>query len=109
MFFFSSRGRHTRYWRDWSSDVCSSDLALALEHFRIEAAARRVLEHAVFDAVGRVACGEHGVVDQRIQIGRASCRERVETSVIAVSWTTRRRGFMDSWVRWCVLDVLQIA
>src|SRR5947209_17052406 len=27
-FFFSSRRRHTRYWRDWSSDVCSSDLTL---------------------------------------------------------------------------------
>src|SRR3712207_981077 len=26
-FFFSSRRRHTRYWRDWSSDVCSSDLS----------------------------------------------------------------------------------
>src|SRR3712207_7984704 len=26
--FFSSRRRHTRYWRDWSSDVCSSDLYL---------------------------------------------------------------------------------
>src|SRR5215203_3688156 len=25
-FFFSSRRLHTRYWRDWSSDVCSSDL-----------------------------------------------------------------------------------
>src|SRR5258707_10980672 len=25
-FFYSSRRRHTRYWRDWSSDVCSSDL-----------------------------------------------------------------------------------
>src|SRR5215203_6654842 len=25
-FFFSSRRRHTRYWRDRSSDVCSSDL-----------------------------------------------------------------------------------
>src|SRR3712207_9099864 len=25
--FFSSRRRHTRYWRDWSSAVCSSDLA----------------------------------------------------------------------------------
>src|SRR2546422_5645428 len=28
-FFFSSRRRHTRCSRDWSSDVCSSDLALA--------------------------------------------------------------------------------
>src|SRR5258707_8333257 len=30
-FFFSSRRRHTRYWRDWSSDVCSSDLRLAAD------------------------------------------------------------------------------
>src|SRR5258707_4201064 len=29
-FFFSSRRRHTRYWRDWSSDVCSSDLCANL-------------------------------------------------------------------------------
>src|SRR3712207_9546530 len=28
VFFFSSRRRHTRYWRDWSSDVCSSDLTM---------------------------------------------------------------------------------
>src|SRR5690625_6768175 len=27
IFFFSSRRRHTRWPRDWSSDVCSSDLA----------------------------------------------------------------------------------
>src|SRR5690606_24082159 len=27
-FFFSSRRRHTRFSRDWSSDVCSSDLSL---------------------------------------------------------------------------------
>ena len=26
MFFFSSRRRHTSIERDWSSDVCSSDL-----------------------------------------------------------------------------------
>src|SRR5699024_11756075 len=29
--FFSSRRRHTRSKRDWSSDVCSSDLAVVLE------------------------------------------------------------------------------
>src|SRR5690606_40605977 len=28
-FLCSSRRRHTRFSRDWSSDVCSSDLALA--------------------------------------------------------------------------------
>src|SRR3712207_8419013 len=32
-FFFSSRRRHTRYWRDWSSDVCSSDLHVQLGMF----------------------------------------------------------------------------
>src|SRR5690606_41120755 len=31
-FFFSSRRRHTRFSRDWSSDVCSSDLAPWREH-----------------------------------------------------------------------------
>src|SRR5439155_12844072 len=29
LFFFSSRRRHTRWPRDWSSDVCSSDLWVA--------------------------------------------------------------------------------
>src|SRR5690348_4221198 len=29
-FFFSSRGRHTRWTGDWSSDVCSSDLEFAI-------------------------------------------------------------------------------
>src|SRR5438445_12325977 len=33
MFFFSSRRRHTSYWRDWSSDVCSSDLGDDLGDF----------------------------------------------------------------------------
>src|SRR6266700_7822563 len=28
-FFFLSRRRHTRFSRDWSSDVCSSDLSTA--------------------------------------------------------------------------------
>src|SRR5690625_7489972 len=28
-FFFSSRRRHTRWPRDWSSDVCSSDLEVS--------------------------------------------------------------------------------
>src|SRR5438445_2884728 len=30
-FFFSTRRRYTSYWRDWSSDVCSSDLAFTEE------------------------------------------------------------------------------
>src|SRR6266508_2604462 len=37
-FFFSSRRRHTRWPRDWSSDVCSSDLVenTGHAHHRIE-------------------------------------------------------------------------
>src|SRR6266542_5275917 len=34
VFFFSSRRRHTRCYRDWSSDVCSSDLALQVAEVR---------------------------------------------------------------------------
>ena len=32
-FFFSSRRRHTRLRRDWSSDVCSSDLQMIFQSF----------------------------------------------------------------------------
>src|SRR5207249_6973178 len=34
-FFFSSRRRHTRSKRDWSSDVCSSDLSRKLSNGRL--------------------------------------------------------------------------
>src|SRR5262249_58210196 len=34
LFFFSSRRRHTRLVSDWSSDVCSSDLQVALADAR---------------------------------------------------------------------------
>src|SRR5690606_40230468 len=40
IFFFSSRRRHTRFSRDWSSDVCSSDLTSSiLEPVSIKAVA----------------------------------------------------------------------
>src|SRR3712207_9350139 len=44
-FFFSSRRRHTRYWRDWSSDVCSSDLVayVVVVDVDVDEAAQRVL------------------------------------------------------------------
>src|SRR5437660_5602631 len=35
-FFFSSRRRHTRWPRDWSSDVCSSDLLISVHDVRIK-------------------------------------------------------------------------
>src|SRR5690606_40328673 len=38
-FFFSSRRRHTRFSRDWSSDVCSSDLVGTAGHILFASAA----------------------------------------------------------------------
>src|SRR3712207_8329037 len=43
MYFFSSRGRHTRYWRDWSSDVCSADLFSAERDHHAAAERQEVL------------------------------------------------------------------
>src|SRR5690625_3633902 len=47
-FFFSSRRRHTRWPRDWSSDVCSSDLGLDYSRERF------TLDEGLTDAVQEV-------------------------------------------------------
>src|SRR5690349_22808069 len=55
-FFFSSRRRHTRSLRDWSSDVCSSDLTLTLyqaEWCPFSSAVREVLTELGLDFVAR--------------------------------------------------------
>src|SRR3712207_9358992 len=62
-FFFSSRRRHTRYWRDWSSDVCSSDL-----HEPDEVAGAPVLRDLDDPVSGPLR--ERGVPGQGQQIGR---------------------------------------
>src|SRR6266496_5857732 len=91
-FFFSSRRRHTRSLRDWSSDVCSSDLlaaggTLALNQYlerdvdaRMERTKRRPLPEgrlkppeALLFASALASLG----VAYLAKIGRASCRERV--------------------------------
>src|SRR3989449_7749612 len=41
-FFFSSRRRHTRCSRDWSSDVCSSDLSQVFGGFSGQACGSRI-------------------------------------------------------------------
>src|SRR2546429_3755553 len=48
-FFFSSRRRHTRCSRDWSSDVCSSDLLLV----GIQAVRTNALEQATLEELGQ--------------------------------------------------------
>src|SRR5438067_10537036 len=59
-FFFSSRRRHTRSKRDWSSDVCSSDLS-ELPHIVIRVLANESARHHVellLDHLGDLARGE---------------------------------------------------
>src|SRR5690606_41135792 len=91
-FFFSSRRRHTRFSRDWSSDVCSSDLDLAIGDAEVEcpfwlddlAEGRRRRLHVQRDGgQWRLTLddGDSFAFDPAApaeEIGRASCRERVE-------------------------------
>src|SRR5690349_24071249 len=87
-FFFSSRRRHTRSLRDWSSDVCSSDLgntgraggpaAVGAPPGTGAAGADGGNAPGVagWRSGGRGAGARRGA-RIRGQIGRASCRERV--------------------------------
>src|SRR5690625_7752450 len=80
--FFSSRRRHTRWPRDWSSDVCSSDLSLEVYEanwtpsFPAEFERRRGYDPLPSLYLLEVA----GTGAEEFQIGRASCRERVRIS-----------------------------
>src|SRR3546814_1795249 len=89
-FLFKQKTAYEMRISDWSSDVCSSDLRreTGAVDDRVDAMARAVLHFdAVFDDAPHwcvdefdvVACQrrEPGVRQQRAQIGRASCRERV--------------------------------
>src|SRR5436189_4654309 len=96
-FFFSSRRRHTRDIGDWSSDVCSSDLAhlqrLSLrfhDHQRTGDLTTRLTSdtQAIQEMIanGITVLGTNGFLLAGMlvvmfwlnwQIGRASCRERV--------------------------------
>src|SRR6266481_8268030 len=53
-FFFSSRRRHTRWNCDWSSDVCSSDLAPMHDRHHDGVKVESLLRQDVFVALGRV-------------------------------------------------------
>src|SRR5947209_16244258 len=88
-FFFSSRRRHTRYWRDWSSDVCSSDLCLLGLVLNFGPVAKLPYKAGPLADVFVVTTGGLGtigiksaektgdIIEFEFEIGRASCRERV--------------------------------
>src|SRR5256885_4680646 len=90
VFFFSSRRRHTRLQGDWSSDVCSSDLLSHLQWpsgaFSVKRSTpqQRSVQYSPFKAPlapflslpSFHPCPKRSSMPH-IQIGRASCRERV--------------------------------
>src|SRR5258707_5933145 len=89
LFFFSSRRRHTRYWRDWSSDVCSSDLIVQIPRpyvsvfFLIFSAITIFLVAALNGVKSQITDPtlvlrhDYVTLPNGQKIGRASCRERV--------------------------------
>src|SRR5690606_40390141 len=100
-FFFSSRRRHTRFSRDWSSDVCSSDLGnidqmrkACRMAFREAIFAETLdLVEAVFGKGPLIAAPDHAfdhlllhrVDGAHLEIGRASCREKAQRQASAGS------------------------
>src|SRR5690606_40816495 len=96
-FFFSSRRRHTRFSRDWSSDVCSSDLLLpknpqvSSRAWRAPSLRRKSLPWPLGPTLAetpqsiRRGAAPRSRRNQVVQIGRASCRERVENAGVAGS------------------------
>src|SRR5207302_7234428 len=84
-FFFSSRRRHTRFSRDWSSDVCSSDLTqIDPDGFwfrcplEVQQAAWPTEDYHLARSVVDSELPEDGL----FEIGRASCRERVSVRAV---------------------------
>src|SRR5690348_18011938 len=87
--FFSSRRRHTRWTGDWSSDVCSSDLAYRsgalLDMARVTRLAHDAGALVLWDvshSAGSVRVPLESSGADLAEIGRASWRERVSTSVV---------------------------
>src|SRR5690606_8150956 len=84
-FFFSSRRRHTRFSRDWSSDVCSSDLALPKGETRSDWMRRPLspaqLEYAADDVEYLFAL--HDELSARLQsLGRTAWLEEDATRMV---------------------------
>src|SRR5690625_4386498 len=85
LFFFSSRRRHTRWPRDWSSDVCSSDLFdmwLTSQGYQDEDAFRELVRvNLLFD---EAVYGEVEVSEEEIQEYYDRLSEEVEAEHILV-------------------------
>src|SRR2546430_17487030 len=89
-FFFSSRRRHTRFDCDWSSDVCSSDLPLALG-IGAGAELQRPLAIAVIGGLVMSTVAARGLVPA--QIGKGSGRGRGWISGVGASFKKKKRRY----------------
>src|SRR3989449_5976938 len=73
-FFFSSRRRHTRCSRDWSSDVCSSDLGPPSQRgryrHRAEAEARVAAPDCVVTILEQLGYAVSVRIDRRVEVYR---------------------------------------
>src|SRR3712207_4603195 len=92
VFCFSSRRRHTRYWRDWSSDVCSSDLDHADDGIQRELAEALPAEpcrqpHVVGDA----GCVLHLLVDHGCRLPDRAAPDRTATRRASAAMSRARR------------------
>src|SRR2546429_8449260 len=87
-FFFSSRRRHTRCSRDWSSDVCSSDL---FQHRGYNWEFSTSVQQELIPRRGALDAGDFRRWFGDFKIGRAACRGRGEISVGAGSFKKKKR------------------
>src|SRR5206468_2393466 len=96
-FFFSSRRRHTRSDRDWSSDVCSSDLLQCAELARDAGADDELQLACLLHDVGRYAV-DQSLVSDATEPTRAGPGARGHHEVgaeLIAPWVPER-------VAWCV-------
>src|SRR3712207_6221454 len=96
VFFFSSGRRHTRYWRDWSSDVCSSDLVAMKNHGQF--AGLTVASALLVDYVLTVAVSVAAGTDNIISAFPALNEHRVALAVglVALLAAANLRGLRES-------------
>src|SRR5699024_12222843 len=97
-FFFSSRRRHTRSKRDWSSDVCSSDLHAAARTERLQNGAGTRITGGVFAPELRDQNSIVGKIEVDIAGGQSLPRlpnilarcKRSEERRVGKEWRSRR-------------------
>src|SRR5207302_5304560 len=84
-FFFSSRRRHTRFSRDWSSDVCSSDLPAG----RFGSVAPRAVAAPNLPAGGAFAAAGGPAAGTQLYVMHPDGGERSEERRVGKEWRSR--------------------